>query len=225
MLQYDSVHGRFKGDVAVDGNTLIVNGKQIRLTQEKDPGEPEVGRRRRDVVIESTGLFLDQGDGAEAPRRRREEGDPVGAVEGRHADVRLRRQRQDLRRRGDHLERLVHDQLPRAGRQGAERQVGHQARPDDDGARDDRDAEDRRRPEQQGLARRPRHPREHHPVVDRRGEGGRRRHPGAQQEAHRHVVPRADLRRVGDRPDRRARQGGELRRDLRRDEGAVAKAR
>ena len=37
MLTYDSVHGRFKGDVKVDGNTLVVNGKKIRLTQEKDP--------------------------------------------------------------------------------------------------------------------------------------------------------------------------------------------
>ena len=37
MLKYDSVHGRFKGDVSVDGNTLIVNGKKIRLTQEQDP--------------------------------------------------------------------------------------------------------------------------------------------------------------------------------------------
>ena len=35
MLQYDSVHGRFKGTVAVDGNHLVVNGKQIRLTAEK----------------------------------------------------------------------------------------------------------------------------------------------------------------------------------------------
>ena len=34
MLKYDSVHGRFKGDIAVDGNNLIVNGKKIRLTQE-----------------------------------------------------------------------------------------------------------------------------------------------------------------------------------------------
>ena len=53
MLQYDSVHGRFKGDVAVDGNTLIVNGKKIRLTQETRSGQPEVGRgrrRRRDRV-------------------------------------------------------------------------------------------------------------------------------------------------------------------------------
>ena len=46
-----------------------------------------------------------------------------------------------------------------------QRQVGHQARPDDHRARRHRDPEDRRRPEQQGLARRPRHPREHHPVV------------------------------------------------------------
>ncbi len=37
MLRYDSVHGRFKGDVSVDGGTLIVNGKRIRLTQERDP--------------------------------------------------------------------------------------------------------------------------------------------------------------------------------------------
>ena len=53
MLQYDSVHGRFKGEIAVDGNTLIVNGKKIRLTQEKDPANAEVGRgrrRRRDRV-------------------------------------------------------------------------------------------------------------------------------------------------------------------------------
>ena len=37
MLLYDSVHGRFKGDVTVDGTTLVVNGKRIRLTAEKDP--------------------------------------------------------------------------------------------------------------------------------------------------------------------------------------------
>jgi glyceraldehyde 3-phosphate dehydrogenase len=37
MLQYDSVHGRFSGDVKVDGSHIIVNGKKIRLTQERDP--------------------------------------------------------------------------------------------------------------------------------------------------------------------------------------------
>ncbi len=58
MLQYDSVHGRFKGQVAVDGSTLIVNGKRIRLTQERDPANLKWGEAGADIVIESTGLFL-----------------------------------------------------------------------------------------------------------------------------------------------------------------------
>ena len=60
MLQYDSVHGRFDGKIAVDGNTLIVNGKKIRLTQEKDPANLKWGDVGAEVVIESTGLFLDK---------------------------------------------------------------------------------------------------------------------------------------------------------------------
>ncbi len=58
MLQYDSVHGRFKGDVAVDGNTLVVNGKKIRLTAVKDPAELKWDEVGADIVVESTGLFL-----------------------------------------------------------------------------------------------------------------------------------------------------------------------
>ena len=58
MLKYDSVHGRFKGEVAVDGNTLIVNGKKIRLTAVKDPAELKWGEVGAEVVVESTGLFL-----------------------------------------------------------------------------------------------------------------------------------------------------------------------
>jgi glyceraldehyde 3-phosphate dehydrogenase len=58
MLRYDSVHGRFRGDVAVDGNTLIVNGRKIRLTALKDPAELKWGDLGADVVVESTGLFL-----------------------------------------------------------------------------------------------------------------------------------------------------------------------
>ena len=57
MLQYDSVHGRFKGQVAIDGSTLIVNGKRIRLTQERDPANLKWGEAGADIVIESTGLF------------------------------------------------------------------------------------------------------------------------------------------------------------------------
>ncbi|MDH5857104.1 type I glyceraldehyde-3-phosphate dehydrogenase [Lampropedia aestuarii] len=58
MLQYDSVHGRFEGEVAVEGNTLIVNGKKIRLTQERDPANLKWSEVGADVVLESTGLFL-----------------------------------------------------------------------------------------------------------------------------------------------------------------------
>ena len=60
MLQYDSVHGRFKGEVSVDGNTLVINGKKIRLTQERDPSNLKWNEVGADVVIESTGLFLDK---------------------------------------------------------------------------------------------------------------------------------------------------------------------
>jgi glyceraldehyde 3-phosphate dehydrogenase len=58
MLMHDSVHGRFKGTVAVEGTTLIVNGKKIRLTAEKDPAALKWGEIGADIVIESTGLFL-----------------------------------------------------------------------------------------------------------------------------------------------------------------------
>ena len=58
MLDYDSVHGRFKGTLAVDGSTLVVNGKKIRLTAAKDPAELKWGELGVDVVVESTGLFL-----------------------------------------------------------------------------------------------------------------------------------------------------------------------
>jgi glyceraldehyde 3-phosphate dehydrogenase len=58
MLHYDSVHGRFKGTIAVDGHTLVVNGRKIRLTAVKDPAELKWNEVGADVVIESTGLFL-----------------------------------------------------------------------------------------------------------------------------------------------------------------------
>ena len=60
MLQYDSVHGRFKGEVSVEGNTLVVNGLKIRLTQERDPANLKWNEVGAIVVIESTGLFLDK---------------------------------------------------------------------------------------------------------------------------------------------------------------------
>jgi glyceraldehyde 3-phosphate dehydrogenase len=63
LLRHDSVHGRFKGDMGVDGNTLIVNGRKIRLTQVKDPAELKWNEVGAEVVVESTGLFLDKASG------------------------------------------------------------------------------------------------------------------------------------------------------------------
>jgi glyceraldehyde 3-phosphate dehydrogenase len=63
MLKYDSVHGKFDGEVSVDGNTLIVNGKPIRLTAVKDPSELKWAEAGADIVIEATGIFLDKAGG------------------------------------------------------------------------------------------------------------------------------------------------------------------
>ncbi|WP_353132223.1 type I glyceraldehyde-3-phosphate dehydrogenase [Limnohabitans sp.] len=60
MLKFDSVHGRFHGEVSVDNGQLVVNGKQIRLTQERDPAALKWHEIGADVVVEATGLFLDQ---------------------------------------------------------------------------------------------------------------------------------------------------------------------
>ncbi len=58
MLKYDSVHGRFDGDIAVDGDHMIVNGKRIRLTAERDPSNLKWGDVDVDIVVECTGFFL-----------------------------------------------------------------------------------------------------------------------------------------------------------------------
>lgn len=60
MLKYDSVHGRFNGDVAAEGNNLVVNGNTIRLTAEKDPANLKWSDVGVDVVLECTGFFLDE---------------------------------------------------------------------------------------------------------------------------------------------------------------------
>jgi glyceraldehyde 3-phosphate dehydrogenase len=58
MLKYDSVHGRFDGDISVDGNNLVVNGKTIRLTAERDPSDLKWNEIGADLIIECTGFFL-----------------------------------------------------------------------------------------------------------------------------------------------------------------------
>ncbi|MDO6567644.1 type I glyceraldehyde-3-phosphate dehydrogenase [Alteromonas sp. 1_MG-2023] len=58
LLKYDSTHGLFDGEVTVDNNDLVVNGKTIRITSEKNPSDLKWNEVDVDVVVESTGLFL-----------------------------------------------------------------------------------------------------------------------------------------------------------------------
>ncbi|HSH97769.1 MAG: type I glyceraldehyde-3-phosphate dehydrogenase [Methylophilaceae bacterium] len=58
LLKHDSVHGKFKGDVSVEGNNLVVNGKKIRLTAERDPANLKWDEVGADIIIECTGFFL-----------------------------------------------------------------------------------------------------------------------------------------------------------------------
>jgi glyceraldehyde 3-phosphate dehydrogenase len=58
MLKYDSVHGRFNGTIAVEGSNMVVNGKKIRLTAERDPANLKWNEVGADIVIDCTGFFL-----------------------------------------------------------------------------------------------------------------------------------------------------------------------
>ncbi len=58
MLKYDSVHGRFNGTIAVEGANMVVNGKKIRLTAEKDPASLKWNEVGAEIVIDCTGFFL-----------------------------------------------------------------------------------------------------------------------------------------------------------------------
>ncbi|KIY64767.1 glyceraldehyde 3-phosphate dehydrogenase [Cylindrobasidium torrendii FP15055 ss-10] len=57
MFKYDSVHGRFKGDIKVEGGKLIINGKPITVYAEKDPAAIQWGAAGADYIVESTGVF------------------------------------------------------------------------------------------------------------------------------------------------------------------------
>jgi glyceraldehyde 3-phosphate dehydrogenase len=107
MLQYDSVHGRFKGTVSVEGNTLIVNGKKIRLTQEKDPANLKWNEVGADIVIESTGIFLDKAGGEKHLAAGAKKVIFSAPSKDDTPMFVYRRERRHLRRPGHHLQRLA----------------------------------------------------------------------------------------------------------------------
>ncbi len=57
LLKYDTIHSQFKGDIHVEGSALVVNGKKIRVTAEKDPANLKWNEIGAEYIVESTGLF------------------------------------------------------------------------------------------------------------------------------------------------------------------------
>jgi hypothetical protein len=226
LLKYDTVHGRFDGEVVADGNALIVNGKNIPTCEEKDPTQLPWGQLETNYVVESTGIFTDK------------------EKAGMHLKAGAKRVIISAPAKGEGVPTIVmgvnHDTLKASDtvvsnascttnclapdHQGRQRQLRPRRGPDDHHPRHDRHPADRRRPVQEGLARRPLGIAEHHPGLDRGGEGRRSRDPGDQGQADRHGLPRADRRRLVCRPDLQDREGHLPGRDQRRHEGRQRRA-
>jgi len=86
MLKYDSTHGRFKGTVSVENGFLVVNGKKIRVTSEKNPADLKWNEIGAEYVVESTGLFLDK-EKCQAHLNGCKESNHVGPFKGRYPNV------------------------------------------------------------------------------------------------------------------------------------------
>ena len=207
LLKYDSVFGPFPGEVSVGDGALIVNGSEVKVLAERDPAALPWGDLGVDVVIESTGFFTKRADAAKHLEARRQEGHHLRARDRAGRDRRPRRQlRRGLRRRQPprHLQRVVHDELPRAGRQGPQRPGRHREGPDDDDPRlHGRSAPPGRAA--QGPAPRPRRRDQPRPRLDRRRQGDRPRDPRAQRQAQRLRGARPRPDRLGRRPHDRLR--------------------
>ena len=92
MLKYDSTHGKFDGDVSVSGGNLIVNGKTIRVTAEKDPANLKWAEVGAEYVVESTGLFLSRDKAAGSSQGRCKARCHERPLKGRYPHVRYGRQ-------------------------------------------------------------------------------------------------------------------------------------
>ena len=218
LLKYDSVHGVLAADVKATEKGILVNGKEIEVTAIKVPANLPHQKNKVDLVLECTGLFTERekAEGHLKAGAKKVLISRAGEGPGHHG--RLRRSTTtsyDPAKHNDHLERVLHDELPRAGREGPARELRHQARPDDDDPLL-HERPEHPRPAAQGPAPRARRGAVDDPDDDRRREGGRRGPPRAQGQARRHRDPRADAERLARRSHRRAREAGDRRGDQRR---------
>ena len=205
LLKYDSILGRFPAEVEL-------RRAEHRRRRQVDPGaggarpgEPAVEgprRGRRDRVDR----LLHQGRRRpQAPRRRRQEGHHLRTGHRRRHHHRDGRQPRAVRPAAapHHLQRLLHHQLPGAAGQGAARRLRDRAGPDDHDPRLHPGPEPAGRPAQ-GPAPGPGRRAEHHPDLDRRGQGDRPGAAGAEGQARRLRAAGAGADRLGHRPDRDA---------------------
>ena len=205
LFKHDSTYGAYAGTVDHTDDALVIDGREIKVLQVKDPAQLPWRDMGVDIVLESTGLFTDADEGRRPHRRRRPQGDHQRARQERGRDHRPGRQRGRLRPREapHHQQRQLHHQLPGARRQGRPRRLDHPARPDEhDPLVHQRPAHPGRGP--QGSAPRARRRPEHHPHHDRRGQGARPRHPRPEGQVRRLQPARADADRQRRRLHRRA---------------------
>ncbi len=135
LLRYDSVHGRFPGEVKVDGDQMIVDGHKIKVTAIKNPAQLPHKELGVDIALECTGIFTSK-EKASAHLTAGAKRVLVSApADGVDLTIVLRREPQDADEgRHRRLQRVLHDELPRAGGEGAARRHRHRKRLHDDGA-------------------------------------------------------------------------------------------
>ena len=207
LLKYDSILGNLKADISAKGDRITVNKDEFQVLSLKDPAQLPWKDLGVDVVFESTGIFTDRDAAAKhitagakkvvitAPAKKPD----ITMVLGVNDD------KYDPAQAPDHLERVVHDQLSRADRQGAARVVRHQEGVDDDGALVHQRPAAARSPAQ-GSAAGARGGAVDHPDHHWRRARGRRSPARAEGQARWHRDARADAERLVRRPGGPGRQ-------------------
>ena len=203
LLKYDSVQGRFKGTVSAREQSIVVNGKEIPITTEKDPAALPWKKLGCQVALESTGRFTDRASlqkhidaGAERVILSAPAKDDLDATIVLGVNDKILNKNHRIISNASCTTNCL---APLA--KVLARDVRDRERLDDDGARlHQRPA--RRRPGPRGPVSCPRGRGEHHSVQDRGGQGRRRGHPRTEGQADRLRAPRARARRLGRRPDR-----------------------
>ena len=187
LLKFDSTYGRFPGEVEVGEGSFSVDGFETKVLAERDPANLPWGDLGVDVVIESTGLFTKRDAAAkhlEAGAKKVIISAPATEPDVTVALGRQLRRRLRPRQAPHHLQRLLHDELPGAGGQGAPRAVRDRARADDHHPRLHAGPAPAGQPAQ-GPAPGARGCRQPDPDHHRRRQGGRPGAPRAQRQAQR----------------------------------------